>query len=356
MHPIRLPVLLFLAAGLAAQTTGVFPADYTAVAEGPQNSPNLPLANGTSRVLIVYDQRDLPVPAGAAITRLGFRQDATLTTMDAGKALQLEVRMGYTTNSAISPSTTFDANYHGAPRTVFGPALFTLPNLRDAQNPLPDGRFFIDLTTPFVYQPNGRNLVVEYRVLGNSAGGAAFSYRLDRADYYSPTATGVPGCQHSGGGVPQLGCAAVRTGLSETVTGTTCPANTLGVVFLNLGEGLAPTPFPLTLLFPDVSASCMGQLLPGNLATLSATTSPSGGLSISYAIPANEAFYGLVISHQALFLDLFAPGGLVASNAAQVRVGTRPRTAVVAAQGPPASLTTGTLTQHFAPVAFFTWL
>ena len=36
--------------------------------------------------------------------------------------------------------------------------------------------------------PNGRNLIVEYRIFGAANGGQQFNYRLDRADYYSPGA------------------------------------------------------------------------------------------------------------------------------------------------------------------------
>ena len=346
--------LLALAAGAAAQTTVVFPAEYTAVAEGPLNSPNLPLAFGTSRVLIVYDRQDVAVPEGASITRVGFRQDATLTAMDAGRSLQLEVRMGFTTNAATAPSTTFDANYDGAPATVFGPALFQLPNLRDANAPLVDGRFFVDLSTPFVYAPAGRNLVVEYRVLGNSGGGTSFNYRLDRADFYSPVLTGAPGCATSGGLTPQLTANPVRTGQTLTLTGTSGPANSFGIVIVDAGGRLTP-PLPLDLIFGGVSPTCTAQVAPTSLVTLGAATSASGGLTASYAIPNNPALNDLWLAHQALLLDVFAPGGLVVSNGVEVQLGIRPRASIVAAQGLPNVVTTGTLNTNYAPVAFFTW-
>src|SRR5687768_13735139 len=111
MLTLRLLPFVLASAGLAAQTTTIFPSEYTAVAEGPFNSPNLPLANGTSRVLIVYDRNDVTVPAGASITKLGFRQDTTTTTLDTGRGLQLEVRMGWSTQDPNAPSSTFDANY-----------------------------------------------------------------------------------------------------------------------------------------------------------------------------------------------------------------------------------------------------
>jgi hypothetical protein len=340
--------------GLAAQQTAVFPAEYTAVAEGPFNSPNLPLANGTSRVLVVYDRADLAVPEGASITSIGFRQDATLTAMDTGRALQLEVRMGFTAASAVAPSTTFDTNYDGTPVTVFGPALFQLPNLRDTNNPLPNGRVTIPLATPFVFAPAGRNLVVEYRITGNSGGGTSFNYRLDRADFFSPVNTGAPGCATSGNLVPALNAAPVRVGATLQLTGTNGPANSFGVIAIDVGGRLA-APFPLGAVFGGIAPGCTGQVLPTNLATLGAATTASGGFTASYAVPNVPALNDLWIAHQALLIDVFAPGGLVVSNGVEVQVGIRPRSSIVAAQGLPSQLTTGSLNTSYCPVAFFGW-
>jgi hypothetical protein len=353
MHTLRLLAISLLTTALAAQSVTIFPSEYTAVTEGPLNAPNLPFANGTSRVMIVYDTTDVAVPVGASITRLGFRQDATLTTMDAGRSLQLEVRMGYTTNSATAPSNAFDTNYDGAPTTVFGPALFQLPNLRDAANPLPSGQFFVNLTTPFVYAPAGRNLVVEYRVLGNSGGGTSFNYRLDRADFFSPVQAGPAGCVHSGGNTTTLNATPVRVGSSTTLTGATGPANTAGVLAIAVGSQLV-APYALDPVFVGIAPTCRGQLAPLDLVLATVTTSSSGGFSLAYNVPNVPALNDLWLSHQALLLDAFAPGGIVVSNGVQVQVGIRPRTTVIAAQGPP-TVATGTLNVNYAPVAFFSW-
>ena len=64
-----------LAPAAIAQNVAVFPDDYVAVTEGPFNSPNLPLASGTSRVQCLYNGLDMPVPVGDMITKLGFRED-----------------------------------------------------------------------------------------------------------------------------------------------------------------------------------------------------------------------------------------------------------------------------------------
>ena len=261
--------------------------------------------------------------------------------------------MGYTTNSATAPSNTFDANYDGASTTVFGPALFQLPNLRDAANPLPNGQFFVNLTTPFVYQPAGRNLVVEYRVLGNSGGGTSFNYRLDRADFFSPVQAGPAGCAHSGGGTTTLRATPVRVGSSTTLTGATGPANTAGVLAIAVGSELVPS-YPLDALFVGIAPTCRGQMAQFDLVLATVTTSSSGSFSLAYTVPNVPALNDLWLSHQALLLDAFAPGGVVVSNGVQVQIGIRPRTTVIAAQGPP-TVVTGSLNVNYAPVAFFGW-
>jgi hypothetical protein len=337
-----------------AQTTTIFPDEYVAVTEGPLNSPNYPLAYGTSRVQVLYDRTDVSIPLGQTITRLGFRQDATLTTMDAGRSLQLEVRMGFSANTPTTMVTTFDTNYVAPPTTVFGPALFVLPNLRDAANPLPNGQIFVNLTTPFVYAPApGQNLVVEYRIFGTSGGGAAFNYRLDRADYYSPVSYGAPGCPHSGSGIPNLTVYPTRPGLSYQCDVASAPANSPTVLALNLGVGLVPG-YDLSVVFAGISPTCTGQINPVGFATFGGTTNSSGGAYWAFTIPNNPLFADFTISSQALFLDFFAPGGIVVSNGGQVLTGAAPRTAIVAAQGAPTVLTTGSKSNNYCPVAFFT--
>jgi len=352
---IRCLPLFLLAAGLAAQSTSIFPSEYTAVAEGPNSSANLPLANGTSRSLIVYDAADVTVPTGHSITQLGFREDATTTTLDNGRALQLEIRMGYTTLSPSSLSTTFDSIYDGAPTTVFGPTLFTLPNLRDAANPLPNGQLFITLTTPFAYAPAGRNLVVEYRVFGNSIGGVAFNYRLDRADFYSPVVTGAPGCQHSGNNVTQLTTSPVRTGGYVYLNGANSPANSFAVIAVGVGTQLV-SPYPLGVLFPGIQASCTGQMDLTNLATIGVGTSAQGSFSPYYQVPNNPVFNDLWLSHQAIVLDVFSPASIVTSNGVALQVGILPRSSILYANGLPSTTTTGTVSANYCPVAFFRWL
>lgn len=353
MNNLRsLSVLVLATTGAVAQAVAIFPDEYVAVPEGPFNSANLPLAFGTSRVQVLYDAVDLAIPSGNAITKLGFREDATLTQMDTGRTLQLEVRMGWSTQTPASMATTFDNNWAAPPVTVFGPAPFVLPNLRDVGSPLPNGQLFLTLTTPFAYVPAGQNLMVEYRVFGHSGGGGAFNYRLDRADYYSPRTYGPAGCQHSGGGPPNLTLAATRPGLQFSASVASGPGNSPCVLAMTLGAGIVP-PYPLGALFTGISPTCTGQLAPSGLATLGGTTSSAGGASWGFLLPNQPAFADFLISSQVLFLDFFSPGGIVVSNGGQVLTGAQPRTAIVAGAGAPTAVTTGSKSNNYCPVAFF---
>jgi hypothetical protein len=349
-HPALL--LPFLLAVSAVAQTAIFPPDYGTIPDGPFNSPNLPLANGTSRVQFVYDTESMTVPVGHQITAIGFRQDGAFTTLTNGRSLQLEVRMGWSTFRAATLTSTFDNNFAATPVTVFGPALFVLPNLHDNGAPLPNGRFQVSIT-PFTFSPPpGQNLLVEYRIFGTSGGGAPFNYFLDRADYVSPVVNGPAGCPHSSG-TAVLTVDPTRPGLYYNATMTTGPAASPGLLALNVGAPLA-TPFPLSAVFGGVAPACTGQVSPTGLATLGGLSGSSGYCNWSFFIPNNLAFNGLTISSQALFLDFFAPGGLVVSNGAQVRTGTNPRASACYVNGPPTTSATGSLAYNYCPVTFFT--
>jgi hypothetical protein len=343
--------LALLAASGVGQTV-VFPGDYTAIPDGPFNSPNLPLAYGTSRVQFVYDAAGFGVPAGHQITRIAFREDGAFTSLVPGRSLQLEVRMGWSTFSASNLSGTFDNNYAAPPTTVFGPTLFVLPALHDAGAPLPNGRFGIDIT-PFTYSPPaGQNLLIEYRIFGTSGGGAPFTYYLDRADYVSPVVNGPAGCPHSSG-TAVLTVDPTRPGLYFNANMASGPAASPGLLAVNIGTGLTP-PLPLSTVFAGVSPTCTGQVSPLGLVTLGAVAGGSGAANWYFLIPNNVQFSGLVISSQCLFLDFFSPGGLVVSNGAAVTTGTNPRASTCYVNGPPTTALTGSVATNYCPVTFFT--
>lgn len=353
MNPIRiLAAVLALGTAVIAQAVAIFPSEYSAVPDGPLNSSNLPLAYGTSRVLCAYNRLDLSVPVGTSIRRLGFREDGSSTALNAGRGLQLEIRMGYTSNADNALSSTFDANYVGTPVTVFGPALYTLPNLHDPANPLTNGQFFINLTTPFPYNPGTNNLLVEYRVYGTSGGGSSFSYVLDRADYYSPVVMGPAGCPHAAGGPATLTPQPVRTGAYYTAYIAQAPTNAFCVNVLNIGGALT-SPFSLAPYVAGVAPACMGQVSLAGAQTLTTITDNGGNAYLQFLIPNNILLNDVQISAQSAFFDFFAPGGVVVSNGAQVQIGVSPRSGLLYAQGPPSTTATGSVAANYCPVAFF---
>jgi hypothetical protein len=340
-----------LAIGAAAQTA-VFPPDYGNVPEGPFNSQQLPLAYGTSRVQMVFDTVSMSVPVGRQISAIGWREDGQVPTMNPGRSLQLEVRVGYTTHTAATLTGTFDNHFAAPPTTVFGPALFVLPNLRDPNAPLPNGRFNLPIT-PFTFAPpTGQNLLVEFRVFGTSGGGTPFTYFLDRADYVSPVVSGPAGCAHTTG-TSVLTMQPTRPGQYFDASVATGPAISPCVLALGIGSTLA-SPYPLTGVFAGISPTCLGQILPTQLDTLGGTTSGSGTTSWQFFIPNQIDLSGLPIAGQALFLDFFSPGGIVVSNGSQVTLGTNPRATIVYANQPPTTAVNGQVARNYAPVTFFT--
>jgi hypothetical protein len=144
----------------------------------------------------------------------------------------------------------------------------------------------------------------------------------------------------------------VRTGATLTLTGATGPANSFGVVVVNVGSQLV-APYALDVVFPGIGPACVGQIAPGALATIGTTTGTTGGYTLSYNIPNNPSLNDLWVAHQALLIDVFAPASVVTSNAVDVQIGIKPRSSIIAAQGPPATTTTGTLNANYCPVAFF---
>ncbi len=350
-----LPALLsfgLLSAIAGAQSVATFPDNYTTIAEGPFNSPNLPLARGTSRVLCLYETVDLAIPSGRQITKIGFRQDGSITTLDTGRMLQLEVRMGWSTDTAASLTTNFANAYASTPVTVFGPAVFTLPDLRDPANPLTNGQFFLTLTTPFAYVPGGNNLVVEYLVSGASGGGGQFNYRLDRADYVSEIVYGPAGCPHSGNATTNLTTTPMRPGQAVSMSVTSAPGNSFGLLLVAPGQQIV-APFSLQAFVPGIQPACTGQLPLSGLLTLSGVSSSGGSRTWSWTVPNSTVWNGFYWSAQAAFFDFFAPGGIVTSRAAQVQVGIQPRCTILAASGPPVGITTGSLSRNYCPVTFF---
>lgn len=341
---------LSMAAALPSQGTAVFPSDHAAVVNGDSYTDWFPYAYGVSRVMAIYEAWDLTVPAGRQITRIGFRQEDTW--FSAGKLLQIQVLMGPTDKTAEDADSTYANNYFAAPTSVFGPGVFALPDLGNPANPNPDGNMvWLSLTTP--YTPvAGKNLLVEFRVLGNNAGGAAFPYYLDVAGFESPIVSGPAGCAHSGNQVPQLSSRETRAGGYWYCDLAGAPANQLAVWCINLGP--LQTPFPLQNLVPGIGAACNGQISLGGVITVAAITSGAGSNTFYLSLPNDRYLNDMILSSQAACLDFFSPGGVVVSNGDQLQVGIDPAMTVIYSQGS-ATAASGWVWPHHGAVTSFAW-
>ncbi len=337
---------LLLAAAATAQTTVTFPSDH-ATLEGQYSATNFPYAYGVSRLLAVYESWDLGIAPNTPISRIGVRQNGT--TASTGRAVQLEVRMGYTTRTAANLSTSYDSNYAGAAQTVFGPALFTLPTLTN--NPPGQQVVWLDLTTPFVFQPANGNLLIEWRVIANNNGNASFTYQLDRANFHSPvTSSPQPGCPHSGNQTAVLTSQPASVGSSWRIAVNNAPASTLVFLGVQIGGNLAPG-YSLQGLIPGIQSSCLG-FLTGNFPVFTATTNVNGYHQWTVQIPNDRSFNDLTMASQVIVPDFFAPGGYVVSNGDHVQFGIDPAQTFVYSQGN-VNATTGTLWQNYGLVTLF---
>lgn len=338
-----LSLLLLLPATALAQNVATFPSDHATIANGSTSVTWFPYSDGVSRIMALYEAWDLDVPAGHQITQIGFRLDGTATAL--GKQLQLEVRMGQTDRLATTMLSNFDNNYLGTPQTVFGPALFAMPNLTPA-NPI----IWLPLTTPYTFDPS-HNLLVEWRITANSVGGQSFSYPLDRATFDSPVVTGTGGCAHSGGPVPSLLSRHSKIGGTWYLDLTQAPAGQPVIQFLNVGLPLS-TPFPLDIVFPGVQPSCLINLSGQSLFSVASMTTAQGSKTFTLAIPYTLAWNDLVLSSQAFCFDFFAPGGLVTSNGDQMQLGVDPAMSLLRYTGS-ATNPTGSVYQNWGAVTLF---
>jgi hypothetical protein len=332
---------LSLAAVLPAQVTVTFPSDHANVA-GDSISYYYPYSNGISRVMAVYEAWDVGVAAGTPITRIGVRQDGVGTAPS--RSLQMEVRMGYTPRTAANLLTTYDSNYAGAPQTVFGPGVFTLPQLTSQQ---PGQQvIWLDLTTPFVWQPANGNLLIEWRVLANSNANQAFTYPLDRASFLSPvTSNNTVGCQHSGGQTATLTSQPTAIGSNWRIAVNNAPASSLVVLAVTVGQPLA-APFSLQALLPGIQSNCQG-LLGGPFQVFGATTNTNGYYQWTVPVPNDRLAYNdLVIASQGLILDFFSPGGFVTTDGDQIQFGIDPAQTLLYSSGNAAAVTGNPLANY----------
>jgi len=339
-----------LCCALPSQGIAVFPSDHAAIPDGYSYTSWFPYSYGVSRMMAIYETWDLSVPAGRPITRIGFRQEGAVLSY--GKQLQLQVLMGPTEKTHANADYVFANNYFAAPTNVFGPAVFTLPDLGNPANPNPNGNMvWLTLTTP--YTPVvGKNLLVEFRVLANNNGGAQFPYYLDVAGFDSPIVTGPAGCAHSGNQVPTLLSRPTQVGGYWYCDLYQAPANQLAVWCINLGP--LQSPFPLSTMIPGIGAACTGQISLNGVITLATITSASGSESFYLSLPNDRNLNDVILSSQVACLDYFSPGGVAVSNGDQMQIGIDPAMTVIYSQGS-ATAAFGSVYPNYGVVTSFAW-
>lgn len=346
------PVLatLTLAASLVAQNVATFPSNHASITNGSSYNGGFPYSSGVSRMMAEFDAWDIGVPNGHQITAIGFRQDGSSASVS--HIVQVEVRMGTTNNTAATVSSTFDSNYATGPTTVYGPALYTLPTLSSSTT---GSQVWLNLTTPFTYTA-GTNLLVEWRITANNNGNASWPYYLDVGSYVSTITPGTAfNCPHSGNQTARMYSNSYGAALGGTwyLYEDRGPASSLGFWLAQVNAPLV-APYSLAAIVPGIQNGCMGQLnLNAPLYVNTFTTNTGGSASWNFPVPNNRLLWNnAIVTSQAMVLDLFSPGGMVASTADQIQFGIDPAETVITSTGS-ATSTTGGVYRNYGMVTLF---
>jgi hypothetical protein len=159
-----------------ASNLGVVPA-AARTAFGNSNN-NFPFSSLPMRYQQVNLGSDLP--ASHRIIGLGLRQDQSFSGYT-GATIDVEMKVGYTTFSDTTLTTTFDSNFNaGAPLPVLPRTNVVMPQMRPTLPTDPNVFFFqVPWRIPFPWvQQAGRNILIEIVVHGNDRY-TSFTYPLD---------------------------------------------------------------------------------------------------------------------------------------------------------------------------------
>lgn len=334
--------ILCLSAALMAQNSVIFPSDHTNIANGESSINWFPFSHAAPfRAQIVYEDWDLGIAPGTPITRIGFRQDGTVTS--ASHEVMLEVSMGVSNGTSETLCSSFASNFAGPPTVVRPQSLFVVPALTGTE-PIA----WIDLPAPhYVYQ--GGDLLVEFCVASNDNGNAAWDYRLDMANYVSTVTAGVPGCLHTGGQRPTLQSSPGRVGGNWDIELSNAPVNVPIAIFISPGQQMV-APYGLGTLALD--PSCMGQLPQNDFISFGGVSDVNGGASWSVPIPNWLIFNDAYMTSQVVACDMFSTGQLVVSNADEVQFGIDPASTILIGMGS-TNLVFGDLYPHYGVVTLF---
>ena len=316
--------------GLGLGDTSIAPA-IAATNWGSGNA--IPFGWSPVRFQQVLSSTDLP--QAFTMAALSLRQPHTGPVAH-GFTVDLELRVGYTTRTGASLSTTFDANWDVAPpvlvvprrQVVFPDQLVTYPQAPD--------QFLLTIpwATTFGWVPQaGRNLLVEVVVHGNSAGNGVYGYPIDNvsgttAIWGTPANTAIA---NGYGGARSFGPAFGFVAQTNTAVPTLWSDQTpqIGDQFRIRVAQCAPA--SLVFLLAGFSTSVWNGLpLPADLggygapgcevllapaATNVLVASGAGATNLQYDLPNDIYLLGLHLYNQAFVVDPLANGlGLAASN------------------------------------------
>jgi hypothetical protein len=259
-------------------------------------------------------------------------------------AVDLEIRVGYTTRWLGTMDTTFANNWDAGPSVLVLPR--TVVDFPDQLPTYPQTYSQMLLTIPwqqsFAWVPQpGRNLLVEVVVHGNSFGNNVYGYPLDNL---SGTASlwGTPAAATTGNGGPVRGFGPVMSFVEQTNTAvpqlfsTDTPqignqfrvriAQAHASALVLLGMGLSNTtlngnPLPFDLAGYG-APGCDVLMAPFDTSVLFADA--AGATNLQYDIPNNIYALGLHFYNQAFVVDPLANAlGLAVSNGGHGLIGNQ---------------------------------
>lgn len=166
----------------------IVPASARTVMGGSANS--IPWSWTPTRFQSVYLETELP-QRGYPIRCIAFRSN---NRIDTGSTIDLEMWLGYTSHDAQTITTNYASNYNVTGQNkvlVFRRKMVKLADMERNTNAL----FFqyqLQLDTPFIWSPvNGRNLIFECKVHGNSNNNRSFSFFPDNESGTGTTTTRI---------------------------------------------------------------------------------------------------------------------------------------------------------------------
>jgi PKD repeat protein len=176
-----------LAAPAIAQFQAVAPNGYAATQGNTNNAYPWNQATTSTRVQFIYDSTNFTlqgITSPILINNLRYRPATTTASWGGGSWPNVQIDLATCTSDYLAPSTTYAANMGPDLTTVHTGAVVVQPGTGSGPT---NWHIDIPLTTPFVYDPNGGDLVVDIQLDGTGWSGSS-----TQADHVSATAVSPP--------------------------------------------------------------------------------------------------------------------------------------------------------------------